>query len=253
MSTTMFPDRGATRTWGGHPNGKCPDKLLARYQTIIEEKRLSWTEHHRLIRRLGSGGQGVVYLSERRSTDNFTLPVALKIFTPEPYADERAYDEGMGRIAQKRETRADEALRHRQRQRIGPALAREGDLSQEVAEAEPAAGVAFRQESAGEIRQGSAPLQDPVYFLALCAATEAALPAVGAGLNLFDDAGESVYAHYYHEIRKNMAAGEVLAERERELERLRAELAASQAGVPDERHGTQPRARSWWRRLLGRE
>ncbi|MCX7426020.1 MAG: serine/threonine-protein kinase [Planctomycetia bacterium] len=100
MSTTMFPERGATRSWGGHPNGKCPDKLLARYQTIIEEKRLSWTEHHRLIRRLGSGGQGVVYLSERRSTDNFTLPVALKIFTPEPYENERAYDEGMGRIAQ---------------------------------------------------------------------------------------------------------------------------------------------------------
>ncbi|RPH96512.1 MAG: class I SAM-dependent methyltransferase [Lysobacterales bacterium] len=110
---------------------------------------------------------------------------------------------------------------------------------------EPAAGVAFQQESGGEIRQGSAPLQDPVYFLALCAATEAALPAVGAGLNLFDDAGESVYAHYYHEIRKNMAAGEVLAGRERELERLKTELAASRVGSPG--------ARSWWRRLFGRE
>src|SRR3989337_1512278 len=100
MSTTMFPERGVTLTWGGHPNGKCPDKLLARYQDIIEEQRLSWTEHHRLIRPLGSGGQGIVYLSERRSTDNFTLPVALKIFSPERYEDERAYDESMGRIAQ---------------------------------------------------------------------------------------------------------------------------------------------------------
>ena len=49
---------------------------------------------------LGSGGQGVVYLTERRGTDGFTLPVALKIFSPERYEDERAYDEAMGRMAQ---------------------------------------------------------------------------------------------------------------------------------------------------------
>jgi serine/threonine-protein kinase len=48
---------------------------------------------------LGSGGQGVVYLSHRRGTDNFTLPVALKIFSPERYEDDRAYDEAMGRMA----------------------------------------------------------------------------------------------------------------------------------------------------------
>ena len=49
---------------------------------------------------MGSGGQGVVYLTERRGTDNFTLPVALKIFSPERYEDERGYDEAMGRMAQ---------------------------------------------------------------------------------------------------------------------------------------------------------
>ena len=112
---------------------------------------------------------------------------------------------------------------------------------------EPAPGVGFRQEAGGEIRQGSAPLQDPVYFIALCAASEAALPEGGAGLSLFDDAGESVYGHYYHEIRKNMAAGAVLAERERELAALRAELEAR------ERSGRgSPPARRWWRRLLGK-
>jgi serine/threonine-protein kinase len=41
-----------------------------------------------------------VFLSERRGTDNFTLPVALKIFSPERYENTRAYDEAMGRIAQ---------------------------------------------------------------------------------------------------------------------------------------------------------
>ena len=99
MSTTMFHETSATRTWGGHPRCRCSDKLLQHYHTIVEEKRLSWTEHHRLIRRLGSGGQGVVYLSERRSTDGFTLPVALKIFSPEHYENDRSYDEAMGRIA----------------------------------------------------------------------------------------------------------------------------------------------------------
>ena len=84
---------------GRHAAARCSDELLARYQQIIEEQRLSWTEHHRLISRLGSGGQGVVYLTERRGTDSFTLPVALKIFSPERYEDERSYDEAMARMA----------------------------------------------------------------------------------------------------------------------------------------------------------
>ncbi len=100
MSTTTFIEGSATRTWGGKPATRCSDDLLARYQQILEEKRLSWTEHHHLISLLGSGGQGVVYLTERRGTDNFTLPLALKIFSPEHYVDERAYDEAMGRMAE---------------------------------------------------------------------------------------------------------------------------------------------------------
>ncbi|MGD0898557.1 MAG: serine/threonine-protein kinase [Thermoguttaceae bacterium] len=99
MSTTFLEGSG-TRTWGGHPATHCSDEMLGRYRTILEEKRLTWTEHPRLMRVLGSGGQGVVYLSERRGTDNFTLPVALKIFSPERYEDDRAYDEAMGRMAQ---------------------------------------------------------------------------------------------------------------------------------------------------------
>ncbi|MGQ9574744.1 MAG: serine/threonine-protein kinase [Thermoguttaceae bacterium] len=99
MSTTTFYQGSVTRTLGGHLARRCPDELMARYRALIEQERLSWTEHHRLIRPLGSGGQGVVYLSERRGTDNFTLPVALKVFSPERYEDDRAYDEAMGRIA----------------------------------------------------------------------------------------------------------------------------------------------------------
>jgi serine/threonine-protein kinase len=100
MATTTFLEGSGTRTWGGHEAIRCSDELLSRYQTLLDEKRLSWTEHHRLLRLLGSGGQGVVYLSQRRGTDHFTLPVALKIFSPERYEDDRAYDEAMERMAQ---------------------------------------------------------------------------------------------------------------------------------------------------------
>ena len=99
MSTTTFLEGTATHTWGGHQVVRCSDELLSRYQIILEEQRLSWTEHLRLLRLLGSGGQGVVFLSERRGTDSFTLPVAIKVFSPERYADEHAYDEAMGRMA----------------------------------------------------------------------------------------------------------------------------------------------------------
>jgi len=105
-----------------------------------------------------------------------------------------------------------------------------------------AAGVHCLQECNGKIEAGDAPAHDPVYFIALCAAEETALPEVGHGLSLFDDAGESVYAHYYHEIRKNMAAGEILAARDREIAGLRATLEAGRV---------EPAQTSWWRRLLG--
>ena len=54
---------------------------------------------YRKERLLGAGGQGVVYLGERQGADGFTLPVALKVFSPEPYRDAAAYEEDMGRVA----------------------------------------------------------------------------------------------------------------------------------------------------------
>ena len=102
------------------------------------------------------------------------------------------------------------------------------------------AGVSFHQENGGEVARFPQPCHDPVYFMALCAADEAYLPATKRGLSLFDDAGESVYGHYYHEIRKNMAAGELLAEKERELADLKSALEKKRAGS------------SWWSRLLGK-
>ena len=77
--------------------GRC-DELIQRYERVLQEKRHSWTSHLRLLTKLGAGGQGVVYLTERRGADGFTLPVALKVFSPERYATPVHYDSDMARI-----------------------------------------------------------------------------------------------------------------------------------------------------------
>ena len=50
-------------------------------------------------RLLGAGGQGKVYLSERRGADDFTVPIAVKVFSPEQFANEAGYVETMKRHA----------------------------------------------------------------------------------------------------------------------------------------------------------
>jgi hypothetical protein len=82
----------------------------------------------------------------------------------------------------------------------------------------------------------------PLYYIAVCAKRE--LPQRLQALSLFGDREESVYAHYNHEVRKNMSAGERIAELERELETLRG---AKSRDVPET---TAPERRDWrfWRR-----
>ena len=82
----------------------------------------------------------------------------------------------------------------------------------------------------------------PMYFIALCA--KRALPNGLPELSLFGDREESVYAHYNHEIRKNMSAGARIAELEAEVERMRGQPPTSLA-KPD----LVPRRDwRWWRR-----
>ncbi len=99
MLTTTRQGVLATITHGGSPATSKPNELLAQYDNILHEERLSWTNHLQLLKLLGSGGQGVVYLTELRGTDAFTLPAAVKIFSPERFEDERSYVEAMQRIA----------------------------------------------------------------------------------------------------------------------------------------------------------
>jgi serine/threonine-protein kinase len=73
--------------------------LLARYQKLLTGSELSWAARCRDLRQVGSGGQGVVFLAHRNGADGFTLPVALKVFSPATYRTVAAYEEDMGRVA----------------------------------------------------------------------------------------------------------------------------------------------------------
>ena len=75
-------------------------ELLKVYESVVARSRQSWTSHQTLRKKLGTGGQGVVFLTERRGADGFTLPVALKIFSPERYRSIEAYEEDMPRQAE---------------------------------------------------------------------------------------------------------------------------------------------------------
>jgi eukaryotic-like serine/threonine-protein kinase len=99
MTTTLLHETRTLTLGGNRAEGRV-NELLHHYLDLIKEPKLDWTQHLRLRRQLGKGGQGVVYLSERRGADNFTLPVALKFFSPECFPDERSYCEAMERMAQ---------------------------------------------------------------------------------------------------------------------------------------------------------
>ncbi|XZE45451.1 serine/threonine-protein kinase [Pirellulaceae bacterium SH467] len=98
MQTTTYAGDLRSRTIGGDSLPVCNPELLDRYQHLLEDRRLQWMSYHKLDRVLGSGGQGVVFLSERRGADGFALPVAMKVFSPERYGSQSAYDEAMLRI-----------------------------------------------------------------------------------------------------------------------------------------------------------
>jgi serine/threonine-protein kinase len=89
METTIWQGL-QTITFGRQrqPSDHPPDELVRYYHELTGEDRLAWTEHLHLERRLGAGGQGVVYFSQRRGTDGFTLPVAVKRFSPVLFYDE---------------------------------------------------------------------------------------------------------------------------------------------------------------------
>lgn len=98
MLSTTFHDLNATMT-SGHVAEATDSELTVRYQRLVKAKYFPWTIHSHFQRRLGAGGQGIVFLTEHRGADGFAVPVAVKVFAPDRYDDVRSYDEAMGRLA----------------------------------------------------------------------------------------------------------------------------------------------------------
>ncbi|MEJ2534106.1 MAG: hypothetical protein P8008_01160, partial [Gammaproteobacteria bacterium] len=112
--------------------------------------------------------------------------------------------------------------------------------------------VGLQQWRGGEVASIGAVPRAPMYYLALCARRPEALPALDADLWLFDDDAESVYAHYHGEIRRNMAAGSIIAERDREIEQLRRRLAETAEHAQPDGHSPGRWLPRWIARWFGR-
>jgi hypothetical protein len=78
----------------GHVN-----PLISRYETILKRQELVWVSRRPFLRCLGTGGQGIVFLSQRQGADGFQRRVALKIFSPASYPNVVSYEMEMGRLA----------------------------------------------------------------------------------------------------------------------------------------------------------
>lgn len=94
--TRYFAERGAPLEFS---NRRSSPSLHERYQDIIHRDEVSWEMAYRLISRLGAGGQGVVFLSERAGAFDVSFQLALKFYRPDGYPDVTIYRSEMARLA----------------------------------------------------------------------------------------------------------------------------------------------------------
>jgi eukaryotic-like serine/threonine-protein kinase len=73
--------------------------LVAEFDGIIQRERIAWQVEYQFVKRLGSGGQGIVFLADRRGAFGVTFRLALKFFQPANYPDVDAYRVEMARLA----------------------------------------------------------------------------------------------------------------------------------------------------------
>ncbi|MGV2337687.1 MAG UNVERIFIED_CONTAM: hypothetical protein LVR18_27585 [Planctomycetaceae bacterium] len=74
--------------------------LQQRYTGLLQRPGIQWTSERSFLKRLGTGGQGIVMLAERRGAAAFSIPVALKFFSPAAFESPGQYDQEMYRMAE---------------------------------------------------------------------------------------------------------------------------------------------------------
>lgn len=75
-------------------------KLHGIYGGLLQRPGIAWPSERLFIRRLGVGGQGSVMLAERRGAASFSIPVALKFFSPIAFNSAARYEQEMHRLAE---------------------------------------------------------------------------------------------------------------------------------------------------------
>jgi len=73
--------------------------LSAEFEDIVQRERIAWVVEYQLVKRLGSGGQGVVFLADRTGAFGVTFRLALKFFQPGNYSSVQDYRDEMARLA----------------------------------------------------------------------------------------------------------------------------------------------------------
>jgi serine/threonine protein kinase len=73
--------------------------LNQHFRELVSREDVAWEVKYRLVRRLGSGGQGIVYLADRDGAFDVTFRLALKFFRPDRYQSVDEYRTDMSRLA----------------------------------------------------------------------------------------------------------------------------------------------------------
>jgi len=98
-STTAIFERTMTHTKTAPTSDGCSEELRNNYYGLLDLQRVQWHDDVQFQSMLGQGGQGFVFLSDLRGSDGFVLPVAIKIFSPERFANDTLYEGEMYNMA----------------------------------------------------------------------------------------------------------------------------------------------------------
>lgn len=75
------------------------DDLADVYDSLVDSASVGWKMDYELIRAIGQGGQGIVYLVDRYGAYNTRFRLALKFFSPRVYRTVADYHADMSRLA----------------------------------------------------------------------------------------------------------------------------------------------------------
>ena len=100
MQTTTFDRYSPTVTFDQQMEIVERNELCDIYDELLTERRLNWDDPFALAANgWARGGRALSIYSERKGADDFTLPVAIKVFSPERFETGKDYAAAMKRIA----------------------------------------------------------------------------------------------------------------------------------------------------------